>query len=92
MYCNTDDLAAVNMPVPQNWDEFAATLTALKAKNPAKCPYGYEPSVWVDLEQYSAINNVPLATNNNGYDGLDTKPVSSKWMTSNPGSALVWQR
>ncbi len=75
MYYNTDDLAAVNMPVPQDWDEFAATLKALKAKNPAKCSYGYEPSAWVDLEQYSAINNVPLATNNNGYDGLDTKLV-----------------
>ena len=75
MYYNTDDLAAVNMPVPATWEEFGNTLKALKAKNPSKCAYGYEPSVWVDLEQYSAINNVPLATNNNGYDGLDTKLV-----------------
>jgi sn-glycerol 3-phosphate transport system substrate-binding protein len=75
MYYNTDDLAAVNMPVPTTWDEFAATLKALKAKNPAKCAYAYEPQVWIDLEQYSAINNVPLASNNNGYDGLDSKLV-----------------
>ncbi len=75
MYYNTDDLASVNMPVPATWEEFGNTLKALKAKNPSKCAYGYEPSVWVDLEQYSAINNVALATNNNGYDGLDTKLV-----------------
>jgi sn-glycerol 3-phosphate transport system substrate-binding protein len=75
MYYNVDDLAAVNMPAPTNWEEFANTLKALKAKNPAKCAYAYEPQVWVDLEQYSAINNVPVATNNNGYDGLDTKLV-----------------
>jgi len=75
MYYNTDDLASVNMPVPATWEEFGNTLKALKAKNPEKCAYGYEPSVWVDLEQYSSINNVPLATNNNGYDGLDTKMV-----------------
>ena len=75
MYYNTDDLAAVNMPAPTTWAEFDTTLKALKAKNPEKCSYGYEPSVWVDLEQYSSINNVPLATNNNGYDGLDTQYV-----------------
>ena len=73
MYYNTDDLASVNMPAPTTWDEFDATLKALKAKNPEKCSYGYEPSVWIDLEQYSAMNNVALATNNNGYDGLDTQ-------------------
>jgi sn-glycerol 3-phosphate transport system substrate-binding protein len=73
MYYNTDDLASVNMPAPTTWEEFDATLKALKAKNPEKCSYGYEPSVWIDLEQYSAMNNVALATNNNGYDGLDTQ-------------------
>lgn len=75
MYYNTDDLAAAGVKVPTTWAEFGDALKALKAKNPSKCAYGYEPSVWVDLEQYSAINNVPLATNNNGYDGLDTKLV-----------------
>jgi sn-glycerol 3-phosphate transport system substrate-binding protein len=75
MYYNTADLAAVGMPVPTTWVEFADTLKALKAKNPDKCAYGYEPSVWIDLEQYSAINYVPLATNDNGYDGLDSKLV-----------------
>ena len=75
MYYNTDDLAAAGVAVPTNWDEFEAALKALKAKNPAKCAYAYEPQVWIDLEQYSSINNVPLASNNNGYDGLDTKLV-----------------
>lgn len=75
MYYNTDDLAAAGVAVPANWEEFGLALQALKAKNPEKCAYGYEPSVWIDLEQYSAINNVPVATNNNGYDGLDTQYV-----------------
>jgi sn-glycerol 3-phosphate transport system substrate-binding protein len=75
MYYNTADLTAAGVAVPTNWEEFDAALKALKAKNPEKCAYGYEPQVWVDLEQYSAINNVPVATNNNGYDGLDTQYV-----------------
>ncbi len=75
MYYNTDDLTAAGVAIPTTWDEFGAALQALKAKNAAKCAYGYEPQVWIDLEQYSAINNIPLATNNNGYDGLDTQLV-----------------
>ena len=75
MYYNTADLTAAGVAVPTNWEEFDLALKALKAKNPEKCAYGYEPQVWVDLEQYSAINNVPVATNNNGYDGLDTQYV-----------------
>ncbi len=76
MYYNTADLenAGIANP-PATWTEFEADLVALKAKNPTRCAYGYEPSAWVDLEQFSAIHNIPVATNNNGYDGLDTKVV-----------------
>ena len=76
MYFNVADLEAVGiMAPPATWTEFEAALVALKAKNPERCSYGYEPSSWIDLEQFSAIHNVPVATNNNGYDGLDTQVV-----------------
>lgn len=76
MYYNVADLEAVGvMTPPATWTEFDAALVALKAKNPDRCAYGYEPSSWVDLEQFSAIHNIPVATNNNGYDGMDTQVV-----------------
>ena len=76
MYYNVADLEAAGiMTPPATWTEFDAALKALKAKSPDRCAYGYEPSSWIDLEQFSAIHNIPVATNNNGYDGLDTQVV-----------------
>lgn len=73
MYYNTDDFAAAGVEAPKTWEEFEAALRALKAANPEKCAYGYAPSTWIDLEQFSMAHNVPVASNNNGYDGLDSE-------------------
>jgi sn-glycerol 3-phosphate transport system substrate-binding protein len=32
----------------------------------------YAPSTWIDLEQVSMVHIMPVATNDNGYAGLDT--------------------
>ncbi|ARE39020.1 Glycerol-3-phosphate ABC transporter, periplasmic glycerol-3-phosphate-binding protein [Rhodovulum sp. P5] len=76
MYYNIDDLnaAGIDHP-PATWEEFEADLRALKAANPDKCAYAYAPSTWVDLEQFSMAHNIPVATRNNGYDGLDAEYV-----------------
>jgi len=73
MYYNVADLEKAGVAAPTTWEEFEAALKAIKASDPARCAYGYEPSVWIDLEQFSAIHNLGIATNNNGYDGLDTE-------------------
>jgi sn-glycerol 3-phosphate transport system substrate-binding protein len=49
-----------------------AAFKALKASG-QDCGYAYAPSTWVDLEQFSMAHNVPVASNNNGYDGLDSE-------------------
>lgn len=48
---------------------------AKKIKESGACKYGLTSGwqSWVQLESFSAWHNVPFATNNNGYDGLDTK-------------------
>lgn len=75
MYYNIADLkkAGVDTP-PATWEEFGADLEKLKASG-KECPFAYAPSSWVDLEQFSMAHNVPIATNNNGYDGLDSELV-----------------
>ena len=76
MYYNVDDLAAAGIETPPaTWEAFGEMLVALKQANPDKCAYGYEPSTWIDLEQFSMAHNVPIATRNNGYDGLDAEYV-----------------
>ena len=72
MYYNTADLEKAGVAAPTTWEEFEAALKAIKAADPERCAYAYEPQVWIDLEQFSAIHNLGIATNNNGYDGLDT--------------------
>lgn len=73
MYYNVDDFNAAEAKVPETWEEFETALRRLKEANPEKCAYGYSPSTWIDLEQFSMAHNIPVASNNNGYDGLDAE-------------------
>lgn len=57
---------------PLTWEGMEAAFAALKAAG-HECPMAYAPSSWIDLEQFSMIHNIPVASNNNGYAGLDTE-------------------
>ena len=73
LYYNEDHYAAAGIESPPaTWEEFEAHLRTL-AENGEACPYGYAPSSWVDLEQFSMAHNIPIASRNNGYDGLDAE-------------------
>jgi sn-glycerol 3-phosphate transport system substrate-binding protein len=72
-YWNKDKFAAAGITeAPITWEGMEAALVALKANGEA-CGLAYAPSSWIDLEQFSMVHNVPVASNNNGYDGLDTE-------------------
>lgn len=76
MYYNADDFAAAGIDTPPaTWEAFEAALRALEAAQPERCHYAYEPSTWVDLEQFSMAHGIPVASRNNGYDGLDAEYV-----------------
>ncbi len=59
---------------PETWEQFEEALVALNAAG-QECEYAYAPSTWIDLEQFSMAHGIPIATNNNGYDGLDSELV-----------------
>ena len=72
-YYNADQFAKAGITeAPLTWEGMEAAFTALKASGVA-CPYAYEPSVWIDMEQFSMAHNVPVASNDNGYAGTDTE-------------------
>lgn len=76
MYYNIDDLAAAGWTEPPaTWEQFEQMLRDMEVAQPDKCHYGYAPSTWVDLEQFSMAHGIPVASNNNGYDGLDAEYV-----------------
>jgi len=72
-YFNKDHFAKAGLTEPPiTWEGLEAAMVALKASGQA-CALAYAPSSWIDLEQFSMVHNVPVASNNNGYDGLDSE-------------------
>ncbi len=72
-YYNTDHFAAAGITeAPLTWK---AWKPPSRRSRPAgqDCAMAYAPSTWIDLEQFSMAHNIPVASNNNGYDGLDTE-------------------
>ena len=71
-YYNVDQLAKAGITTaPDTWEQMEEAFNALKTSG-STCPMAYAPSTWIDLEQFSMVHNVPVATNDNGYSGLDT--------------------
>lgn len=58
---------------PTTWPEVADLARKIKSSGAAKYGMVSGWQSWVQLESFSAWHNVPFATNNNGFDGLDTK-------------------
>jgi sn-glycerol 3-phosphate transport system substrate-binding protein len=72
-YFNKDHFAKAGITeAPITWEGLEKALVTLKDSGQA-CGLAYAPSSWIDLEQFSMANNVAVASNNNGYDGLDTE-------------------
>jgi len=57
---------------PITWEGLEAAFVKLKESGQA-CALAYAPSSWIDLEQFSMVHNAPVASNDNGYAGLDTE-------------------
>jgi len=78
MYWNKDAFAKIGkMEAPKTWEETFDSLKALKAAG-YECPMAWNYDTWPIMEQFSAINNIPVATKGNGYQGLDAEFAVNK--------------
>ncbi|WP_341703961.1 sn-glycerol-3-phosphate ABC transporter substrate-binding protein UgpB [Ferrovibrio sp.] len=57
---------------PKTWQEVDAALPKLKAAG-YSCPFTTSWQSWVQLENFSAMHNVPFASKANGFGGLDAE-------------------
>jgi sn-glycerol 3-phosphate transport system substrate-binding protein len=73
MWINLDALkkAGIN-EIPKTWPQVFEDAKKLKAAGHATCGFSNAWVTWVNLEQFSAWHNLPLATKANGLDGFDT--------------------
>jgi sn-glycerol 3-phosphate transport system substrate-binding protein len=75
LYVNRDAMKAAGLDPDMDlstWDKVDTALTALKAGG-SKCPLTTAWQSWVHLENLSAYHDVPFATKENGFGGMDTE-------------------
>ena len=58
---------------PVTWDDVVKAAQAIKAKDAAEIPVTTSWLSWIQLEQYSALHNLPFASKANGFEGLDAE-------------------
>jgi sn-glycerol 3-phosphate transport system substrate-binding protein len=82
MWYNKEAFAAAGLDpekAPATWPEVVAAARAIKAKigspemGSVKFPMTSAWMIWIQLEQYSAIHDLPFATKANGFEGLDAQ-------------------
>ncbi len=75
LWVNRDALSAAGVDPDTDlstWQNVDATLEALKAGG-EECPLVTAWQSWIHLENFSAYHDVPFATKDNGFGGLDTE-------------------
>jgi len=60
---------------PTTWQEVRKAAETIKAKDAAPVAMTTSWPVWIQLEQYCALHNLPFATKSDGFDGLDAELV-----------------
>ena len=95
LYYNKDQFRAAGLDAetpPRTWPEVEAAAQKLLA---AGVPCGFTtawPS-WIHVENVSAFHNVPIATKQNGFGGLDTELVINNDLVVKHIAALAeWQK
>ena len=58
---------------PVTWDDVVKAAKAIKDKDAAEIPCTSAWFSWIQLEQYSALHNLPFASKADGFEGLDTE-------------------
>jgi sn-glycerol 3-phosphate transport system substrate-binding protein len=58
---------------PVTWAEVVKAAQAIKAKDAAEIPMTSSWLSWIQLEQYSALHNLPFASKADGFEGLEAE-------------------
>lgn len=75
LWVNRDALKAAGVDPDTDlstWQKVGAVLDKLKASG-SKCPLTTAWQSWIHLENFSAYHNIPFATKDNGFMGVDTE-------------------
>ncbi|MDV4144701.1 extracellular solute-binding protein [Shimia sp. FJ5] len=85
MYYNVDALEAAGVTPPKTWEEFqSVTAPALKEAGYVGLSQSHLP--WIFTENFMSRHNLPFATNDNGYAGVE----GTKILVNNDAIKAHW--
>jgi sn-glycerol 3-phosphate transport system substrate-binding protein len=91
LYYNKDALAKAGVQPPKTWEEFEAIAPKLKKAGYIALSQSHTP--WIFSENFHSRHNIPLANENNGFDGVATKiNYNNEHMRMHFSKAREWQQ
>jgi len=95
LYFNKDQFQAVGLDPekpPQTWGDMEAAARRL-TEGGVRCGFSSEWPSWIHIENFSAYHNLPIATNDNGFGGLDTElTINNAVVTRHIAALAEWQK
>ncbi len=95
VFYNKDAFRRANLnpdQFPETWEGVEQAARALRTAG-VSCPMTTAWPTWTQVEQFSAIHNVPLATQGNGFGGLNAElRINNPAMLKHLDNMVRWQR
>jgi sn-glycerol 3-phosphate transport system substrate-binding protein len=95
LYYNKDAFKKAGLPdaPPATWEEVGAASKKILAAGAAKCGFTTSWPSWTMLENTFPWHDQPFATNQNGYQGLDTRLlINGEFGLKHIGQLAAWQK
>jgi sn-glycerol 3-phosphate transport system substrate-binding protein len=95
LYYNKDQFRLAGLDpdkAPATWPEIEAAAQKLRARN-IPCGFTTAWPAWVNIENFSAYHNLPIATRENGLGGLDTElKINNPAVVAHIAALAEWQK
>lgn len=95
LYYNKDQFRLAGLDpdkAPATWPEVEAAAQALRAKN-IPCGFTTAWPSWINVENFSAFHNLPIATRDNGLGGLNTElKINNPAVIAHIAALAEWQK
>jgi sn-glycerol 3-phosphate transport system substrate-binding protein len=95
LYYNKDMFRSAGLDpekAPRTWPELEQAAKALRNSG-VPCGFTTHWPSWVNVESFSALHNIPVATHANGFGGLDASLViSNPLLERHIGKLAEWQK
>ena len=96
LYYNRDAFEAAGLDPeqpPKTWDDLVEASRAILEAGAADCGFTTGWQSWLQIENFSALHNVPLSTHANGFESLETEfQFTSDLHKRHIGNMAEWQQ